>query len=136
MQILVGGRLYECSVDGKILKRRGKGCYKETEDKDGYLKYHIRDYDTKVTHNLMVHRIVWEVFNGEIPEGMTVDHIDSDKQNNHISNLQLLTPEENAVYNLEQFCRDNNLHAGHLREIAKGKLRQYKGWTCYEHDQH
>jgi hypothetical protein len=65
--------------------------------------------------------------------------------------LQLLTPEENAikgnarnwlvsnpdgeefeVYNLEQYCRENNLHAGHLREVSKGKLLQYKGWKCYE----
>ena len=42
-----------------------------------------------------VHRFVWEAFNGPIPKGMTIDHINGDKTDNRLSNLQLLTPSQN-----------------------------------------
>lgn len=147
MNILIGDKSFECDSNGMILKQNG-GIYKQTPDKDGYLRYHIRDYETKITFNISVHKVVWIYFNGLIPEGMTVDHIDDVKTNNHISNLQLLSAIDNAIkgnarhwrlfspageelviYNLEQFGRENNLHAGHLREVALGKLKSYKGWT-------
>ena len=43
----------------------------------------------------LVHRLVYEAFNGEIPEGMQVNHIDEDKTNNRLDNLNLMTPKEN-----------------------------------------
>ncbi len=42
----------------------------------------------------MEHRIVWEDHFGEIPAGMQVHHVDGDKTNNDISNLQLVSPLE------------------------------------------
>ena len=42
----------------------------------------------------MEHCLVWEKYFGEIPEGMQIHHIDGDKTNNDISNLQLVTPLE------------------------------------------
>lgn len=42
------------------------------------------------------HRIVWEMHNGEIPEGMCIDHIDRNKLNNKIDNLRLVTQALNA----------------------------------------
>jgi hypothetical protein len=46
--------------------------------------------------NLGVHIInyVWNV--ADKPQGLVVDHIDNNSINNHISNLQLLTPRENV----------------------------------------
>ncbi|HBI7073415.1 MULTISPECIES: HNH endonuclease [Enterobacteriaceae] len=35
------------------------------------------------------HRVVWSIANGEIPQGMTIDHIDRNPGNNEISNLRL-----------------------------------------------
>lgn len=43
-----------------------------------------------------VHRIVWETFNGTIPEGYEIDHINSVRDDNRLENLQLLTPLENV----------------------------------------
>ena len=41
------------------------------------------------------HRLVWIVFNGPIPEGMQVNHINEDKSDNRLENLNLMTPSEN-----------------------------------------
>ena len=43
----------------------------------------------------LVHRYVYEAFNGKIPEGYTIDHIDQNPQNNNIDNLQCITKQEN-----------------------------------------
>ena len=43
-----------------------------------------------------IHQLVYRYYVGNIPEGMTVDHIDNDKNNNHYSNLQLLTRSDNT----------------------------------------
>lgn len=41
-----------------------------------------------------LHVYVWEHYNGAIPDGYHVHHIDHDKNNNEISNLKMLTSEE------------------------------------------
>lgn len=47
--------------------------------------------------SMEVHRIVYLTWHGEIPDGLRVDHIDDNKLNNHLDNLQLLTPRENTL---------------------------------------
>lgn len=57
-----------------------------------------------------LHRVVWMLHNGAIPDGMEVDHVDGDVQNNRIGNLRLVTKSQNA------FNRKN--HTGKL--LPKG----------------
>lgn len=44
----------------------------------------------------LVQRIVWETFNGEIPEGLEVDHINDVRDDNRLENLQLLSHKDNC----------------------------------------
>lgn len=44
---------------------------------------------------LLAHRVIWEMHNGPIPDGLYVDHIDGDSLNNKIENLRLATHRQN-----------------------------------------
>lgn len=84
-----------------LLKVGGQGSFLETPrklspktDKDGYQEVCIT-HEGKHKYR-RVHRLVYEAFKGDIPKGLTIDHIDNDPANNHIDNLQVLTREDNA----------------------------------------
>ena len=76
-----GTRLHKC----KVLKP-GIG-------RDGYLNVVLSKDNKHTAFN--VHRLVYETFNGKIPEGMEINHIDEDKSNNSLENLNLMTHKEN-----------------------------------------
>lgn len=43
-----------------------------------------------------VSRIIWETFRGTIPNGYVIDHIDCNRTNNHIENLQCISYSDNT----------------------------------------
>ena len=42
------------------------------------------------------HRVVWEAFNGFIPDGIQINHKNGNKADNNLANLELATPSENT----------------------------------------
>lgn len=56
---------------------------------DGYL-----DISLNMRKHL-AHTLVWRWHNGDIPDGMFIDHIDRDRLNNKIENLRLCTKSQN-----------------------------------------
>lgn len=85
---------YVALTDGRIVGKRGK-FLKLIKKKNGYLHFSQSEGAGKPNQTL-VHRFVWEYFNGPIPEGLVVDHIDGDRCNNSLHNLQLLSPKDNV----------------------------------------
>ena len=63
-------------------------------DSHGYL--HLTLYNDGVKHQHRIHRIVTEAFLGECPDGKEVNHLDGDKTNNRIDNLEYVTRLENV----------------------------------------
>ena len=76
--------------DNPLSNRTPKGTVAGTYDQHGY-KY-IRSQGKKY----QVHRIIWEIHNGDIPEGVVIDHIDRNPRNNKIENLRLATRQQNS----------------------------------------
>lgn len=60
--------------------------------------YQVQLWKQSIGKRYMVHRLVWLVFNGQIPENMQVNHINEIKSDNRLSNLNLMTPKENINY--------------------------------------
>ena len=94
---------YNCwvSKDGLIFRatKTGKLRMLKFFKKDGNSYYMVA---LQRPSNKLVHRVVWETFNGPVPEGYQIDHIND----NRLENLQLLTIKENSQKN----HRCNALH--------------------------
>lgn len=45
-----------------------------------------------------IHRMVYEAYVSEIPKDLQINHIDGDKSNNYISNLEIVTRKENMAH--------------------------------------
>lgn len=75
----------------------GSGCKKKKKgDIAGYVD-NANGY-AKVWVNgkmLLVHRVIWTLFNDELSSKLQINHIDCNPSNNNISNLQLATTKQN-----------------------------------------
>lgn len=79
----------------------------------GYLTFSLNG---KMT---FLHRFVWEMHNGEIPEDMVVDHINHIRNDNRLSNLRLATLSQNSSN-----CKDSVRQLE--RELPRGVFIAYK----------
>lgn len=106
-------------IKGKILKT--------TTKQDGYVQVSL----CKNGHDkhFFVHRLVMLAFVGECPEKMQVNHIDENKHNNCLSNLEYITPVDNCNFG----TRNNRIslsskhpktkeHCEHISKARKGMI--------------
>jgi len=82
-------------------KRRDAGQSAGTTNCNGYFTVSNGKYSGQV----MNHRVVWLLVNGEDPGEMIIDHIDGNRKNNKISNLRKIYQEENSRNNSKR--KDN-----------------------------
>lgn len=107
--------LYEVSNYGNVasLNYRNTGkrhLLKPLVHPCGYKTIHLWK-DRVRERTKTIHRIVWEAFNGEIPEGMQINHIDENKENNCLWNLNLMTAKENTNWGTHnERCSKANLN--------------------------
>lgn len=74
----------------------GKGKRAGKANMNGYRTISLQK--DLIAYTFCEHRCVWTWFNGEIPEGMEINHIDFDRSNNKIENLELVTHAENMAH--------------------------------------
>lgn len=82
--------LYMVSNTGIVVNKNTKLILKP-QIRSGYLRFYLKG------KLYSIHRVVYQLFKGEISEKAVVDHIDGNRQNNHISNLRAVTQTENMI---------------------------------------
>ncbi len=94
-----------CNKQGDVFLHRGRnGIHvkpkKSHTTKGGnYLRTGIRIGNKR--YFFLNHHIVWINFNGFIPEGLQINHKDTNKLNNELGNFELVTFEENKDHAME-----------------------------------
>lgn len=89
---------YEVFDYGRIWSYSRNRFLKPAKNKRGGY-YYIKLYDNNgKKKDYRLHRLIYESVYGNIPEGMEVNHIDEDKSNNSITNLNLMSRKENINY--------------------------------------
>ena len=86
---------YEFSNYGNIRNIKNGHFLKYAVNKGGYFKITLYDKNNNVVTRT-VHRVIAETFYGPHPE-LVVNHIDGNKQNNIITNLEFITAKENST---------------------------------------
>lgn len=128
--------LYKISNTGKVksMNYRHTGVphiLAPRKDNSGYQRVQLCNSDKK-HRDRTVHRLVWEAFNGPIPEGLQINHRDENKSNNSLRNLEVVTPKQNANYG----TRNIRMALPQMKPVAKidittGKiLKEYSSLSC------
>ena len=86
---------YAASKDGDVINVKKNKIMSMFKNNCGYLYFGIYNKNLQKTKTNYQHRFVFEVFNGKIPSHLEIDHINNDKTDNRVKNLQLLTRQQN-----------------------------------------
>lgn len=117
---------YAVSSSGNVISyKKGRVVLKGGKNTKGYC--HVRLFLDGVGKTLKVHTLVVDHFLTNVRKGLTIDHIDNNKNNNSSSNLRIVTNQVNCekalskvfwllhkdgscllIHNLSKWCRNNN----------------------------
>lgn len=109
---------YWVNRDGKVLRYNKR----KKEFREMHPSYADKNYRVLLLEHgkryFYIHRLVYEMFVGAIPEGYVIDHIDNDPTNNNYKNLQAITNRENVIKYYDEVYWENlfNLHLENIRK--------------------
>lgn len=110
---------YTIYSDGRIFSEKKGDFIQASEDSKGYLYLDIR-YRKAILKCPKVHKLVMLAFSKKSPKEH-INHIDGNKKNNNITNLEYVTNREN---------REHAINLGLKNEIRYG-IAQYSLNGCY-----
>ena len=88
--------LYASDENGNIIHVVRQVPRTGNKRKSGYLFHMVRKHGQNGQKGYYVHRFVYECFNGIIPDGKVIDHVNNIKDDNRLCNIQLMTQQENC----------------------------------------
>lgn len=80
---------------GRVKNTKTNKIVKGTTRTDGYHQTRLQVYNNG--KSILTHRLVWLTFVGEIEEGMVINHINGDKSDNRLENLEKVSHQENMI---------------------------------------
>lgn len=92
-----------------------------------------KDYSKDKPNNIFLHRYIYELKNGEIPEGLEVEHINQDKLDCRLENLRLATHAENMCNKSKQKNNKSGykgVHKDVRKWEYKDKIYIYERWKA------
>ena len=87
--------------DGKLLWKEDRGPRFKAGTRAGSVNTGVRSGYRRISINKSLyqeHRLVWILFNGDIPEEYQIDHINQDRTDNRIENLRLVSHRTNIAH--------------------------------------
>ena len=128
--------LYEVSSEGRVKSlAREKTSYggryfstkekvlKSFPDKKGYLM--VKLYKNKTKSTKKVHRLVAEAFLEEVPGKDQVNHLDGDKKNNNIRNLEWADNSDNQIHSFKVLGKQATWKGKKLPQEIRDKISKY-----------
>lgn len=94
---LTPNKKYWISEYGDAVHAQRGGVLKHDRYKGKTSRY-LKAPEGALGYQTSMHRVVYTVFVGDIPEGLQINHIDGNKHNNHVSNLEVCTASENLLH--------------------------------------
>ena len=79
-----------------------------------------------------LHRAIWKSYNGEIPKGYHIHHKDHNKENNDISNLELISPSAHSIHHHSNGQTLKWWHSRAGRAANKRGREKCKEWHASE----
>ena len=107
---------YTATICGRVFGPNGKEL-NSSFDGCGYKKFNATDKTLKKRVTVKAHRFVYEYFNGKIPDGLQIDHINRDRTDNRISNLRVVTHRENMQ---NRIYRSDMCPEGRIKSLGDG----------------
>lgn len=116
---------YRANSNGDIMNKFGK-MLKPSKSSNGYMHVALSSNGEKAKHKY-VHHLVWLTFMGEVPEGLLICHKDTNRENNSLDNLCLMTYKENfnKPLTIEHFKRSQEVYPRTKGGKEKKKVYQF-----------
>lgn len=85
---------YQIDINGNIQNLRTGRILKTGKNQKGYHQITLSNNGKSKT--ITIHKLVYITYIGQTKKGYDINHIDGNKNNNSVSNLELITRKENA----------------------------------------
>lgn len=113
-----GASQFMVDQNGRVLNGITYRLMRPGKNLPGYLYVNIKT-NTGERKNKALHRLVFENFINSIPENMIIDHIDGNKENNHVSNLRCISASENISSYQERKRKSGTFGFNHDEEFIQ-----------------
>lgn len=102
--------------DGTVINKYGKNV--GFKNGKGYRYVYVED------RKIPLHRFIWEAFNGEIPEGMEIDHINTIRDDNRLCNLRMVSSSQNKrnPITIEKYKQSNKNKGSYKQRMLASML--------------